>query len=108
MVRASGPERRTTPMPPRPGGVEMATMVSVSMLGAAHIDTGYCVVFFVMVGWACLLRLVRCRGGVLMVKLWYLVWLRWSGNNMLFRDRAVFQGIESFGIGIHKLSEVKM
>ena len=43
-----------------------------------------------------------------MVKLWYLVWLRWSGNNMLFRDRAVFQGIESFGIGIHKLSEVKM
>ena len=28
MVRASGPERRTMPMPPRPGGVEMATMVS--------------------------------------------------------------------------------
>ena len=28
MERASGPARRTTPMPPRPGGVEMATMVS--------------------------------------------------------------------------------
>src|SRR5271154_4438731 len=28
MVRAAGPERRTMPMPPRPGGVEMATMVS--------------------------------------------------------------------------------
>ena len=28
MVRALGPERRTMPMPPRPGGVEMATMVS--------------------------------------------------------------------------------
>jgi hypothetical protein len=26
--RARGPERRTTPIPPRPGGVEMATMVS--------------------------------------------------------------------------------
>ena len=24
----AGPERRTTPMPPRPGGVAMATMVS--------------------------------------------------------------------------------
>ena len=31
MVRASGPERRTMPMPPRPGGVEMATMVSSLM-----------------------------------------------------------------------------
>lgn len=28
MVRAAGPERRTMPIPPRPGGVEMATMVS--------------------------------------------------------------------------------
>ena len=28
MDRASEPERRTMPMPPRPGGVEMATMVS--------------------------------------------------------------------------------
>jgi hypothetical protein len=28
MVRAAGPDRRTMPMPPRPGGVEMATMVS--------------------------------------------------------------------------------
>src|SRR5271157_2336524 len=28
MARASGPARRTTPMPPRPGGVAMATMVS--------------------------------------------------------------------------------
>jgi len=31
MVRALGPESRTMPMPPRPGGVEMATMVSFSM-----------------------------------------------------------------------------
>jgi hypothetical protein len=28
MDRASGPERRTIPMPPRPGGVEMAAIVS--------------------------------------------------------------------------------
>src|SRR5713101_469229 len=28
MARASGPARRTTPMPPRPGGVATATMVS--------------------------------------------------------------------------------
>ena len=28
MVRAAGPERRMMPIPPRPGGVEMATMVS--------------------------------------------------------------------------------
>ena len=28
IARACGPERRTTPNPPRPGGVEMATMVS--------------------------------------------------------------------------------
>src|SRR3974390_1516005 len=30
---ASGPERRTTPMPPRPGGVAMATMVSSRCMG---------------------------------------------------------------------------
>ena len=29
MVRAAGPLIRTTPMPPRPGGVAIATMVSV-------------------------------------------------------------------------------
>lgn len=28
MVRALGPDRRMMPIPPRPGGVEMATMVS--------------------------------------------------------------------------------
>ena len=28
MSRAWGPDKRTTPMPPRPGGVAMATMVS--------------------------------------------------------------------------------
>jgi hypothetical protein len=28
MMRAPGPLSRTTPMPPRPGGVAMATMVS--------------------------------------------------------------------------------
>src|SRR5262245_30903307 len=28
MAKARGPERRTAPMPPRPGGVAMATMVS--------------------------------------------------------------------------------
>jgi len=33
MMRALGPERRTMPIPPRPGGVEMATMVS-SKLGS--------------------------------------------------------------------------
>ena len=33
MLRASGPERRTTPMPPRPGGVAMATMVSSRCIG---------------------------------------------------------------------------
>jgi len=31
MARAAGPERRTIPIPPRPGGVEMATMVSSKM-----------------------------------------------------------------------------
>jgi hypothetical protein len=34
MERASAPERRTMPRPPRPGGVEMATMVSWSMVFA--------------------------------------------------------------------------
>ena len=29
MARDAGPERRTMPIPPRPGGVEMATMVSI-------------------------------------------------------------------------------
>src|SRR5258707_2419268 len=28
ILRASGPARRTTPMPPRPGGVAIATIVS--------------------------------------------------------------------------------
>ena len=36
MRRASGPERRTMPMPPRPGGVEMATIVS-SLMGVEVI-----------------------------------------------------------------------
>ena len=31
MAAAWGPLRRTMPMPPRPGGVEMATIVSVAM-----------------------------------------------------------------------------
>jgi hypothetical protein len=34
MEAASGPLRRTIPMPPRPGGVEMATMVSAVGLEA--------------------------------------------------------------------------
>jgi hypothetical protein len=34
MVRAAGPERRTIPMPPLPGGVEIATMVSLSIISA--------------------------------------------------------------------------
>src|SRR3974390_141211 len=33
MLTASGPDRRTTPMPPRPGGVAMATMVSSRCMG---------------------------------------------------------------------------
>src|ERR1017187_2595368 len=33
IMRASGPARRTTPMPPRPGGVAMATMVSSRFIG---------------------------------------------------------------------------
>ena len=32
---AEGPESRTIPMPPRPGGVEMATIVSVSGAGSS-------------------------------------------------------------------------
>jgi hypothetical protein len=43
MVRAAGPERRTIPMPPRPGGVEMATMVSSNSV------TGDSVTDFLMV-----------------------------------------------------------
>jgi hypothetical protein len=31
MAAAWGPLRRTMPMPPRPGGVEMAAIVSVAM-----------------------------------------------------------------------------
>jgi len=34
MARASGPASRTTPIPPRPGGVEMATMVSSRFIGS--------------------------------------------------------------------------
>jgi hypothetical protein len=37
MVLEAGPERRTMPMPPRPGGVEMATMVS---MGSAALESG--------------------------------------------------------------------
>jgi len=41
MVRAAGPERRMMPMPPRPGGVEMATMVSSkSVTGIFFMVTG--------------------------------------------------------------------
>ena len=43
MVRAAGPERRTMPMPPRPGGVEMATMVS-SNSGLRKSVTGFLMV----------------------------------------------------------------
>lgn len=43
MVRAVGPERRTMPIPPRPGGVEMATMVSSNSV------TGDSVTDFLMV-----------------------------------------------------------
>jgi hypothetical protein len=35
MEAASGPLRRTMPMPPRPGGVEMAAMVSVVAVESA-------------------------------------------------------------------------
>ena len=39
MARAAGPERRMMPMPPRPGGVEMATMVSSnSVTECARLD----------------------------------------------------------------------
>ena len=43
MVRAAGPDRRTMPMPPRPGGVEMATMVS-SNSGMGKSVTGFSMV----------------------------------------------------------------
>jgi hypothetical protein len=43
MARAAGPERRTMPMPPRPGGVEMATMVS------SNSDLGKSVTGFLIV-----------------------------------------------------------
>ena len=36
MRGTAGPETRTTPMPPRPGGVAAATMVSVSVKVAGH------------------------------------------------------------------------
>ena len=46
MPRASGPLRRTTPMPPRPGGVAMATMVSlVENTNEAHDATAGLVAF---------------------------------------------------------------
>ena len=63
MERAAGPERRMMPMPPRPGGVEMATMVSsgrsgvrggVGLTGRVPELIGYrfeflCAFFFVVV-----------------------------------------------------------
>jgi hypothetical protein len=85
MARAAGPERRTMPMPPRPGGVEMATMVSVSSMVYRVLR----LVFFVMVGWACLLGFVRFRRGVFVVMLRYSVWWRWSGDNVFFRCRVL-------------------
>ena len=45
MARASGPARRTTPMPPRPGGVAMATMVSSRFIGKkwpVDLGQGHC------------------------------------------------------------------
>src|ERR1700722_18878450 len=36
---ARGPERRTIPMPPRPGGVEMATIVSFAFADDSRSDT---------------------------------------------------------------------
>ena len=44
MARALGPERRTMPMPPRPGGVEMATMVSCESSTSFKCNLG---IFFV-------------------------------------------------------------
>jgi hypothetical protein len=46
MVRAAGPERRMMPMPPRPGGVEMATMVSSNSVMGKSV-TG---IFFMVTG----------------------------------------------------------
>lgn len=38
MARASGPDRRTIPMPPRPGGVEIAAIVSSGTRGMAEVS----------------------------------------------------------------------
>src|SRR5258708_38462789 len=45
ILRASGPARRTTPMPPRPGGVAMATIVSSRFMAGGEqelVGQGHC------------------------------------------------------------------
>jgi hypothetical protein len=37
MLKACGPDRRTTPRPPRPGGVEIAAMVSFNFNESAKV-----------------------------------------------------------------------
>ena len=64
MVRAAGPERRTMPMPPRPGGVEMATMVSLSRMAIAF-NQGIAVGIFGVVGGAVLEGFGCFAGGFL-------------------------------------------
>src|SRR5260221_11440183 len=45
ILRASGPARRTTPMPPRPGGVAIATIVSSRFMAGGEqelVGQGHC------------------------------------------------------------------
>ena len=75
MARAAGPERRTMPMPPRPGGVEIATMVSSK-------STGRFVTDFLMVLWIIFLGLVEWRFAGVFEKVVCRTWF-FDGENVM-------------------------
>jgi hypothetical protein len=84
MARAAGPERRTMPMPPRPGGVEMATMVSSAVMffifcqGTAFAGAVFFAVWGkgVFTGGFCVL--MRFFAGKFVVIAWWKMVVGWS------------------------------
>jgi len=78
MVRAAGPERRTMPIPPRPGGVEMATMVSSNSVTGISYGNGRKIIGVVegVFCWGFCEKWCAERG-FLMVKTWWIAGETW-------------------------------
>src|ERR1700733_15840108 len=100
MTRAAGPERRTMPVPPRPGGVEMATMVSSnSVMGKSATDfpmvTGGKNVDWRMAFLQGFLQKVGEGRGFLMGRLWWIGGETWWEDALILdvENLSVFSGL---------------